>query len=67
MILKYIFIINDINNYILYIPITRGIKTYISDYLIIITNIHSIEIYGDFNEESEKDLFIFSYLLIHLL
>ena len=59
--------LNNINNYILHIPITRGIKTYISDYLIIITNIHSIEIYGDFNEESEKDLFIFSYLLIHLL
>ena len=56
----------NINKYILYVPLTRGIKAYVSNYLRIALNINSIEIFGEFDKNSKMD-FISSYLLIQLL
>ena len=56
----------NINNYILYFPLSKGIKAYISNYFRIILNIHSIELIGEFNNEEKKNIII-SYLLIQLL
>ena len=57
---------NDINKYILYIPLTRGIKAHVSNYFRIALNINSITFFGNLNEEYKNKL-ITSYLLIQLL
>ena len=44
---------NNINEYILYVPLTRGIKAYVSNYFRIALNINSIEILGEFNDNSK--------------
>ena len=56
----------DFNKYVLCAPLTRGIKAYVSNYLRIALNINSINLFGDLNEE-ERNEFLSSYLLIHLL
>ena len=58
--------INNIGKYILYVPLTRGIKAYVSNYLRISLNINSVEIFGEFDQESKNDFFT-AYLLIQLL
>ena len=55
-----------IDKYILYAPLTRGIKAYVSNYLRIVLNINSVEILGQFDENSKND-FLISYLLIQML
>ena len=57
---------NNINEYILYVPLTRGIKAYVSNYFRIALNINSIEILGEFNDNSKNEI-LTSYLLIQLL
>lgn len=56
----------NLNAYILYVPLTRGIKAYVSNYFRIALNINSIEILGEFDENSKNEILI-SYLLIQLL
>ena len=56
----------NITDIILYVPLTRGIKAYVSNYLRIALNINSVEVLGVFDEESKKDFFT-AYLLIQLL
>ena len=56
----------NINKYILYAPLTRGIKAYVSNYLRIVLNINSVEILGEFDENSKNE-FLISYLLIQML
>ena len=55
-----------IDEFILYVPLTRGIKAYVTNYFRIALNINSIEICGEFDKDSKKELFT-SYLLIQLL
>ena len=55
-----------INEYILYAPLTRGIKAYVSNFLRIVLNINSVEILGEFDENSKNE-FLISYLLIQML
>jgi len=57
---------NKIKEYILYVPLTRGFKAYISTYFRIALNINGIEIQGIFNEQDKEQLFK-SYILIQLL
>ena len=56
----------NIEKYILYVPLTRGIKAYVSNYLRIALNINSVEILGEFDENLKND-FLISYLLIQML
>ena len=56
----------NIHQYILYVPLTRGIKAYVTNYLRIALNINSIELFGEFDKESSHDFFA-AYLLIQLL
>ena len=58
--------IKKITDFILYVPLTRGIKAYVSNYLRIALNINSVEFLGDFDEESKKHFFN-AYLLIQML
>ena len=55
-----------IDEFILYVPLTRCIKAYVSNYFRIALNINSIEICGEFDKDSKKE-FLTSYLLIQLL
>ena len=55
-----------INDYIIYAPLSRGIKAYVSNYFRIVLNINSIEIIGKFDNNSKTDILI-SYLLIQFL
>ena len=55
-----------INEYIIFAPLTRGIKAYVSNYLRIVLNINSVKILGEFDENSKND-FLISYLLIQML
>ena len=55
-----------INEYILFVPLTRGMKAYVSNYMRICLNINSISISEDLNEDLQNEYFT-SYLLIHLL
>ena len=55
-----------IDEFILYVPLTRGTKAYVSNYFRIALNINSIEICGEFDKDSKKE-FLTSYLLIQLL
>ena len=57
----------EINKYILYAPLTRGIKAYLTNYFRIALNLNSIELIGDFNDESQKKELYQSYLLVQLL
>lgn len=56
----------QINKYILYVPLTKGIKAYVSNYMRIELNINSIEFIGDFKDNDKNNIYI-SYLLINLL
>ena len=56
----------EIEKYILYVPLARGIKTYVSNYFRIALNINSIELVGEFNDE-QKFEFYKSYSLIQLI
>jgi len=56
----------QINKYILYVPLTKGIKAYVSNYMRIELNINSIELIGDFKDYDKNDIYI-SYLLINLV
>ena len=55
-----------INEYILYVPLTRGIKAYVSNYLRIALNINSVEIIGEFDENLKNEYFS-SFLLIEMV
>ena len=55
-----------INEYIIFAPLTRGIKAYVSNYLRIVLNINSVKILGEYDENSKND-FLISYLLIQML
>ncbi len=57
---------NKINEYILYVPLTRGIKAYVSTYFRIALNINSVEIIGIFNEKEREEI-LKSYILIQML
>ena len=58
--------VDKINEYILFVPLTRGMKAYVSNYMRICLNINSISISEDLNEDLQNEYFT-SYLLIHLL
>lgn len=58
--------IKNIGKYILFVPLTKRIKAYVSNYLRIDININSVEIIGEFDQESKNDFFT-AYLLIQLL
>ena len=55
-----------IYKYILYVPLTKGIKAYVSNYFRIALNINSIELIGTFQDQSRNEI-LKSYLLINLL
>ena len=55
-----------INEYILYVPLTRGIKAYVSTYFRIALNINSVEIIGIFSEQDKEEI-LKSYILIQML
>ena len=55
-----------IDKYILYVPLTKGIKAYVSNYFRIALNINSIELIGTFQDQSRNEI-LKSYLLINLL
>jgi len=55
-----------IEKYILYVPLIRGIKAYVSNYFRIALNINSIELIGKFNEDQKLDVYE-SYLLVQLI
>ena len=55
-----------IDKYILYVPLTKGIKAYVSNYFRIALNINSIELIGTFQDKSRNEI-LKSYLLINLL
>jgi len=56
----------ELYKYILYIPLTRGIKAYVSNYLRIVLNINSLD-FIDIYDEKTKEEILKSYLLIILL
>ena len=58
--------VNKISEYILFVPLTRGIKAYVSNYMRICININSVSISGYSDEDLQNEYFT-SYLLIHLL
>ena len=55
-----------IDKYILYVPLTKGIKAYVSNYFRIALNINIIELIGTFQDQSRNEI-LKSYLLINLL
>jgi len=57
----------NINKYILYVSLTRGIKAYISNYFRIVLNTKYIKIIGEFESDSKKEFLLTAYLLIILL
>ena len=58
--------VNKISEYILFVPLTRGIKAYVSNYMRICLNINSVSISGYTDDELQNEYFT-SYLLINLL
>ena len=58
--------INDIHKYIIYIPLTKGIKALISNYFRIGLNINSVDIIDISEEKTVKEI-LKSYLLIMLI
>ena len=57
---------DKINEYILFVPLTRGMKAYVSNYMRICLNINSISISEYLSQDIQNEYFT-SYLLIHLL
>ena len=57
---------NKIEKYILYVPLTKGIKGYVSNYFKIALNIKSVELIGNLNEDEKTEVYK-SYLLVQLL
>ena len=57
---------SELYKYILYIPLTRGIKAYVSNYLRIALNINGVEII-DISDDKSKQEILKSYLLIILI
>ena len=68
--LKYNLFMNNfadkIHEYVLFVPLARGIKAYVSNNMRICFNINSVSISGNANEDLKNEYFT-SYLLIHLL
>ena len=58
---------NEINKYILYVPLSRGIKAYVSNYFRIALNINSVELIGEFVDKKQKLEVYQSYLLVQFL
>ena len=58
--------VDKIPEYILFVPLTRGIKAYVSNYMRICLNINSVSILG-YSDENLQNEYFTSYLLIHLL
>ena len=58
--------INDIHKYIIYIPLTKGVKALISNYFRIGLNINSVDIIDISEEKTVKEI-LKSYLLIMLI
>ena len=54
---------DELSKYILFVPLTRGIKAYVSNYFRIALNTNSIDIIDISNDKTKED-FIKSYLLI---
>ena len=57
---------NEIWKYILFMPLTRGIKSFTSNYFRIIININSIDLIDIFGDKSKEEI-LKSYLLIILI
>ena len=57
----------EINKYILYVPLTRGIKAYITNYFRIALNLNSVELIGNFDNENEVIDVYQTYLLVQLI
>ena len=55
--------VDELSKYILFVPLTRGIKAYVSNYFRIALNTNSIDIIDISNDKTKED-FIKSYLLI---
>ena len=57
---------NELRKYMLYMPLTRGIKAYVSNYFKIVLNINSIDLIDIADEETKKEI-LKTYLLIMLI
>ena len=58
--------VHEIEKYILYVSLTKGKKSYMSNYFRIALNIFNVEIIGDFDKKASKEM-MKSYLLIIFL
>ena len=57
----------NIDKYILYVPLTRGIKAHVANYFRIALNINSVELVGNIEQEKDRNSIYTSYLLVQLL
>lgn len=57
----------EIDKYIIYVPLTRGIKAYVANYFRIALNLNSVELIGSSDNENEIIEVYKSYLLVQLL
>ena len=57
---------DNIEKYVLYVPLTKGIKAYVANYFRIAVNINSVDIIGTLDNKEKEEIFK-SYLLIHFL
>ena len=57
---------DELYKYILYVPLTRGIKAYVSNYFRIALNTNSVELI-DISDDKSKEEILKSYLLIILI
>ena len=56
----------NIKKYVLYVPLTIGIKAYVTNYFRIAVNINSVDIIGTLNNKEKEEIFK-SYLLINFI
>ena len=57
----------EINKYILYVPLTKGINAYIYNFFRIALNLNGVELIGEFVDKNQKIEVYQSYLLVQLL
>ena len=58
--------VGNIEKYVLYVPLTIGIKAYVTNYFRIAANINSVDIIGTLNNKEKEEIFK-SYLLINFI
>ena len=58
--------VGNIEKYVLYVPLTMGIKAYVTNYFRIAVNINSVDISGTLNNKEREEIFK-SYLLINFI